>query len=259
MVKSINSRKTMKRKYRQRGGFNNEINSFNKTMSNKVNNYYEDTTSSLVDKGFDKANEVIEDVSKDVVKGVSKNVETLTNVMKGPEGQKLVQNLTQLTGTLKPVLDKTAEIGNEFIKEEAKTLTKAGLDVLGTVPVIGEVEEGIRVASDLVRAGEKSIEAGAEMTGVGMDYVKDTSELLKDTYNSISNIFTSFWNNPTIENAEQQINNGHQIGGKIIERTNESINEFNNNNNNKTKKRNTYNIRRMNKKKNKSNKIRKYY
>ena len=223
MVKHLNLKKTLKRKYKQKGGTNSDVPSLNKTVSNSKN---------LLNESVDKASAVITDVSKNIVKDISTNVENITDAMKGPEGEKLVQNLVQLTDTMKPVLDETAKIGNEFITEEAKTLTKAGLDILGTVPVIGEVEEGIRVASDVVRAGEKSIEAGTELTGVGMDYVKDTSELIKDTYNSFSNIFNTFWSKTksNIESTENKINEEHQVGGKILSRTLDSIHEFNNNN-----------------------------
>ena len=61
MVKPLNSKKTLKRKYKQKGGINSDEinNSLNKTVSNSKN---------LLNESVDKATDVMNDVSKNIVK-----------------------------------------------------------------------------------------------------------------------------------------------------------------------------------------------
>jgi hypothetical protein len=96
-----------------------------------------------------------------------------------------------------PAFKKTAqsmvETGIELGKKEGKALISAGLDIAGTIPVAGEILEGVRVVSDVVKAGEAVADATAktvEETADGMNQTIQNLEDLKQAGTELTNPFT---------------------------------------------------------------------
>lgn len=131
----------------------------------------------------------------DVVERLSNKLSNISSALETPAGKRLLRNVgdvgEKVVESLEEPLKTAQNIGNEFITSEVEALEKAGLDAVGVLPVIGEVMEGVRTGSDLVRAAENVADVGAKMTGVGtgvIETIGKEKKRVKDIYDQFSTL-----------------------------------------------------------------------
>jgi hypothetical protein len=81
---------------------------------------------------------------------------------------------------IKSAVNKSIDILASSGEKIAQSSIKAGLDVAGTIPGIGELIEGVRVIDDVVKAGEAGADAVAQFTTTGMDTLTQTYKNYQD-------------------------------------------------------------------------------
>jgi hypothetical protein len=153
--------------------------------------------------------------AEQVLAETASKVENINTVLQSPEGRRLMSELNDLASdvgenVLSPAFEKVAQTAIEKSGDLGKQAVKTGLDVVGMVPGIGEVVEGVRTVSDIVRTGEKVAEASAEFTGIAADATNQLAQKKEEATGLISE-FT------------QLVNNGLEKGLNVAENLNDTI------------------------------------
>jgi hypothetical protein len=133
--------------------------------------------------------------ASDVVHELTTKLGSVRDALDTPEGREIMEDIEDIGEQVVEKLEgpiKTAQkIGNEFISSEIESLEKTGLDAVGMLPVVGEVVEGVRTGSDVVRAMEEAVDTGAKLTGVGAETLKSLDEELtksKEIFGNVKNL-----------------------------------------------------------------------
>jgi hypothetical protein len=187
--------------------------------------------------------------SLDVVNNdVEKNTRQILNAFNSPKAKKSLDNIKLLTEkfveTSRPAINKSAKILKDVIEKESVALSNAGLNMLGVVPVVGEVIEGARVIGNVMDVGNKAINASSEVISAVSDVAPELSKDAVAIGNNVSELSkvgsemdsSSPKPNPN-PNVEKIAKTGggrgfkmvkkYQTGGrKTLKRINNSINEF---------------------------------
>lgn len=127
----------------------------------------------------------------DTTKIASDFLGTIDKALDDPELKKQIKNTTKRVAdyaaigleAAAPALDQAGEkmvnIAEKVTDKIGTSAVKAGLDIAGTIPGVGEVIEGIRVIDDLSKAGLAAADAAAEVIGTGSDFISNTKENYK--------------------------------------------------------------------------------
>jgi len=189
--------------------------------------------------------------SLDVVNNdVEKNTRQILNAFNSPKAKKSLDNIKLLTEkfveTSRPAINKSAKILKDVIEKESVALSNAGLNMLGVVPVVGEVIEGARVIGNVMDVGNKAINASSEVISAVSDVAPELSKDAVAIGNNVSELskvgseMDSSSPNLDVEkvpDVEKIAKTGggrgfkmvkkYQTGGrKTLKRINNSINEF---------------------------------
>ena len=119
--------------------------------------------------------EVVMEISKEI--NSEKNRQILSQI--GQDGVKIIKSL-------EPAIQEAQNEINKLMSIEAKAMEKTALDMVGVVPVIGEVVEGVRVVGDVTHAAEKLAETTAKLTGIGSDAILAAKTAYNDVQSNIS-------------------------------------------------------------------------
>jgi hypothetical protein len=187
------------------------------TLTSKVVSLGAKLGEKLASKGVDAVSNYLEldpdRTTQDIIKDVGAKVSAVRNAMNTPAGEKLMRDIgdvgEKIIESLEEPIRTAQNIGNEFLTEEVEALEKTGMDAIGIVPVVGEIVEGVRTGSDLVRAAENVVDVGAKLTGVGTDVINTLERQKKrvgEIYDEVGEL------------AEKQTDNlmkNEQFGGAI--------------------------------------------
>jgi hypothetical protein len=157
----------------------------------------------LISYGIDKVAESIgenpnESLEQTLTK-VSNKLNGLKTVIQSPAGKKILYDISIIIKelgheTLVPAFDELSGVVVTKSGEIGKQVLKTGLDVVGVVPVAGEVVEAIRSISDVIRAGEQVVETGAKITGITAETVgkiNDKKQQMQGLLSELTNLVTS--------------------------------------------------------------------
>jgi hypothetical protein len=163
--------------------------------------------------------------AEQVLAEATSRVQNINNVLKSPQGQRLMNEVNELSSDIgeniiAPATEKIAETAIRRSGELGKQAVKTGLDIAGMVPVFGEVVEGVRTVSDLVRTGEKMVEAGSEVAGITADATKELAKK-KEQASGLITQFTQLMNSGIEKgiNVAEQLNKN--VSDKLIEQQKE--------------------------------------
>ena len=174
-------------------------------------------------------------LSNDEIKQIlKKKIDQLNQLLEDPELQNQLTELARTIGEkggviieaasppIKRALFKLIEIATSGGIRLGQSMIKLILDLAGTIPVMGEVIEGIRVLDDIVKAFQATQVAYLEAYISNMDTITETIRRYKELFNkSTSQIIPQ----SSTENKTEQ----PQIGGSLVikKRIANSINKFN--------------------------------
>ena len=173
-----------------------------------------------------------------------KNTRQIINAFNSPKAKKSLDNIQVLTEkfveTSKPAINKSADILKDVIEKESVAFSNAGLNLLGVVPVVGEVIEGARVIGNVMDVGNKAINASNEVISTVSDVVPELSKdavAITNNVAELSKVGSEMNSQEQTQTQQPSLQQGgkkglkmvqkYQIGGrKTIKRVNNSIYEF---------------------------------
>lgn len=129
----------------------------------------------IVDLGIDTvAKSIGENSNQSIDQSLStifNKLEVLKTVIKSPEGQKILVDISIIVADLArdvlvPAIDETVDVLIAKSGKISKQIITTALDVVGVVPVVGEVVEAVRAISDIILATEHVIATGVKITGI---------------------------------------------------------------------------------------------
>lgn len=211
--RKLNNKKRYTNKKKIKGGadLSSNLNKLGSVVAQSGQNVFDWSVNELAEYTGIDPNKTAEQVLADA----ASKVENINNVLKSPEGQRLMSEVNDLASdigenVLSPAFEKVAETAIEKSGQLGQQAVKTGLDVVGMLPGIGEVVEGVRTVSDIVRTGEKVVEAGAELTGIAAD----TTNQLAQKKEEVTGIINEF---------SELVNNGIEKGLNIAENLNNTV------------------------------------
>jgi hypothetical protein len=165
--------------------------------------------------------------TEDIKQILKEKIAQINDALKDPEVEEQIKELAKTFGekssivvdalapALKKALLKLIEIVTLGGIKLGQSMIKMILDIAGTVPVMGEVIEAVRVLDDIVRAFQASTEAYLEAYALNADAITETIRRYKDMMKS--------YRGDTNEDAE-----GEQRGGALAikKRITNSISKF---------------------------------
>jgi hypothetical protein len=190
----------------------------------------------MLDLDLSKLNESSSSLSNDQLKQILKEkIDQLNELLEDPEVQEQLTELARTIGEkggviieaasppIKKALFKLIEIVTSGGIKLGQSMVKIILDVAGTVPIMGEVIEGIRVLDDIVKAFQATQVAYLEAYIANMDTITETIRRYKELFNKSTNMGT------TSNSSSENKNDEPQTGGASIvkKRITNSINKFN--------------------------------
>jgi hypothetical protein len=118
-------------------------------------------------------------------------------------------------------VNKTIDIAEKSASKIGKSGVKLVLDVAGTIPIVGEVVEGVRVFDDIVKASQAGIDAGVKMVETGADVITQTTENMHKlssvknaTENRVKESITNFKNTNIVPQQGGKLNPKTKINPK---------------------------------------------
>jgi hypothetical protein len=211
--KKRNNRKryTYKKKFRGGADLSSNLNKLGSVIAQTGQNAFDWSINELAEYTGIDPNKTAEQVLAET----ASKVENINNVLKSPQGQRLMSEVNDLASdigenVLSPAFEKVAETAIEKSGQLGQQAVKTGLDVVGMLPGVGEVVEGVRTVSDVVRTGEKVVEAGAEFTGIAADATNQLAQKKEEA----SGILSEF---------SELVNNGLENGLNMAENLNNTI------------------------------------
>ena len=134
----------------------------------------------------------------------------------------LVILVDELSGPLKEATLQFIDLGHEATVKLAKSLIAASIDALGTVPVAGEIIEGIKLFDDVAKQIQSSINVFLKtftlltnLLGASLDSfdnirtrIEGSVDKIKSQLQGINLNIPSLPSLPSIENLQSNINNG---------------------------------------------------
>jgi len=190
----------------------------------------------MLDLDLSKLNESSSSLSNDQLKQILKEkIDQLNELLEDPEVQEQLTELARTIGEkggviieaasppIKKALFKLIEIVTSGGIKLGQSMVKMILDVAGTVPIMGEVIEGIRVLDDIVKAFQATQVAYLEAYIANMDTITETIRRYKELFNKSTSMGT------TSNSSSENKNDEPQMGGASIvkKRITNSINKFN--------------------------------
>ena len=146
-----------------------DIKNSNKNITDAINN-----TTKIASDYVGSINKSLEDsnIKKEFL-DTTKNLATYATI-----------GLVAATPAIEKATEEIIDIGEKATEKIGNSAVKAGLDIVGVVPGLGEIVEGIRVVDDVAKAGLASVDAAADVVGSYAEVVDDTKKnfdkLLKD-------------------------------------------------------------------------------
>lgn len=163
-------------------------------------------------------------------KDISVVVEEITNKLNHPKmnvifekGGEIAKKMVKALG---PALQEIQEQMNILIKNEIQQAQKIALDAIGMIPIIGEAAEGIRLLSDMIRAGEKAASAAVHITGISADTVNKIKKIYDDAKEVLSLDNLSNQANNRLDQMTKELTKIQKAGMSSAYRTTQSIHEF---------------------------------
>jgi hypothetical protein len=132
----------------------------------------------------------------------------------------LVILVDELSGPLKEATLKFIDLGHEATVKLAKSLVAAAIDALGTVPVAGEIIEGVKFFDDIAKQIQSSINVFLKtftlltnLLGASLDSFENIRSRIEGSVSKIKSQFQginmpSMPSMPSIDNLQSNINTG---------------------------------------------------
>ena len=183
-----------------------------------------------VDYGLNKtASAIGEDPNQTLDKTIEHVSQELTGAEKAlesPAGKNILHELSELSGQvgsniIGPALEKSAEVVVKESDKIGQQAVQAGLNVVGTIPVIGEAEEGVRVLSNVVRAGEDVVDTAAQVTGIGAQALTEAKQDTEQAQGLLSNLTGLI--NSGIDTVNQGVNTGLNMAEGVVGKAGEYV------------------------------------
>lgn len=121
--------------------------------------------------------------------------------------QVLLIFIDELKAPLKELVQESIDLGASSVQKFAKSLISESIDVLGVVPGVGEVVEGVKLLDDVIKQMQASIgvvlKTGVLLTSFlesGLGSFTTIKESIDNAVNTINSAFNSI---PTMENMER--------------------------------------------------------
>ena len=190
----------------------------------------------LLNLDLSQLNDSSSSLSNDEIKQIlKKKIDQLNQLLEDPELQNQLTELARTIGEkggviieaaappIKRALFKLIEIATSGGIKLGQSMIKLILDIAGTVPIMGEVVEGIRVLDDIVKAFQATQIAYLEGYISNVDAVTETIRRYKELFNKSTSQFIP---QSSTENKTEQ---PPQIGGSLVikKRIANSISKFN--------------------------------
>ena len=121
----------------------------------------------------------------------------------------------------KEVAENVANTAIELGQKEGENVGKAVIDVVGTLPVVGEVVEGVRVLDDVVKAGEAAADAAAKTAETMADGVTQTEQKLQQMKEQ-GKVLT----NPFVNQSQQQAQQQQQLKDQVQQQAEQAQQKF---------------------------------
>ena len=121
--------------------------------------------------------------------------------------QVLLIFIDELKAPLRELIQESIDLGASSVQKFAKSLISESIDVLGMVPGVGEVVEGVKLLDDVIKQMQAAIgvvlKTGVLLTSFlesGLDSFTTIKESVDNAVNTINSAFNSI---PTMENMER--------------------------------------------------------
>jgi hypothetical protein len=226
--KKRNNRKkyTYKKKFRGGADLSSNLNKLGSVVSQTGQNAFDWSINELAEYTGIDPNKTAEQVLAET----ASKVENINNILKSPQGQRLMNEVNDLASDigeniLSPAFEKVAETAIEKSGQLGQQAVKTGLDVVGMLPGVGEVVEGVRTVSDIVRTGEKVVEAGAEFTGIAADATNQLAQKKEEASGIISE-FTELVNNGLEKGLNMAENLNNTVASNLQEKQDNLARQF---------------------------------
>jgi hypothetical protein len=189
----------------------------------------------LLNLDLSQLNDSSSSLSNDEIKQIlKKKIDQLNQLLEDPEVQNQLTELARTIGEkggviveaaappIKRALFKLIEIATSGGIRLGQSMIKLILDLAGTIPIMGEVIEGIRVLDDIVKAFQATQVAYLEAYISNMDTITETIRRYKELFNKNTSQLIP---QSSTENKTEQ----PQIGGSLVikKRIANSISKFN--------------------------------
>jgi hypothetical protein len=190
----------------------------------------------LLNLDLSQLNDSSSSLSNDEIKQIlKKKIDQLNQLLEDPEVQNQLTELARTIGEkggviveaaappIKRALFKLIEIATSGGIRLGQSMIKLILDLAGTIPIMGEVIEGIRVLDDIVKAFQATQVAYLEAYISNMDTITETIRRYKELFNKNTSQLIP---QSSTENKTEQ---PPQIGGSLVikKRIANSISKFN--------------------------------
>jgi hypothetical protein len=120
----------------------------------------------------------------------------------------LIIFIDELKAPLREVVDELIDLGGESIQKFAKTLVNSAIDVLGTIPIAGEIVEGAKLFDDVIKQIQASIGVVLKTSVLLTSFIESglgSFTIIKKTIDdAISTINSVRDNIPTMENMKRK-------------------------------------------------------
>lgn len=163
----------------------------------------------------------------DVVQEISKKLNHPKIDILFDKGGEIAKKMVK---TLEPAVEEIQDEINKLVSNEIEQAEKIALDAIGMIPVMGEVEEGVRLLADAVRAGEKAIHTAVNITGIGADTLNqmkkhyDEAKELLSLDNAVNHLSNKA--NIQLEEMAKGLTKAQKAGMRSAHRTRQSIRAF---------------------------------
>lgn len=226
--KRINNRRKYTYKKKLRGGadLSSNLNKLGSVIAQTGQNAFDWSINELAEYTGIDPNKTAEQVLSET----ASKVQNINNVLKSPKGERLMSEVSDLASdigenVLSPAFEKVAQTAIKKSGELGQQAVKTGLDVAGMVPVIGEVVEGVRTVSDIVRTGEKVVEASSEITGIAADATNQLAQKKEEASGIISE-FTQLVNDGVEKGLNMAENLNNTVASNLQEKQDNLARQF---------------------------------
>jgi hypothetical protein len=201
----------------------------NATQPQIINNTgFDNLISNLEKKGEVEAIELLQKITGANNPDPQQILEKLYIESKDPaEQQKLLETVENIVNAAEPALNEVTNETTQIVGDAADKIGKKGIsvgwDIVGTLPVVGELSEGLKTFLDVTRAAETAADAAANVVKTDANAVKSVESNLKNP-NPI--VQQEAGGKKAQRNMGKKINNLKKIQSNSLNRIANAVKEF---------------------------------